>query len=317
MSLSAQGVVVFSGSCLSLPLIVSLQQAGRLAGVVYTISSQPQQQMDSQQLLANLQQLGVPALQYNPTNQDHLLAELDRWRAEIGVVFSFGHLLPASLIDFFGGLLMNLHASELPDFRGSMPVYWQMRAGYERIVLTLHQVAEAADSGAIGLQHFIDLHPFDTFQSAHIRLMNQAPALVAEALALLQQGNLQWQPQRELADTDSQAPAVKPEDLQLHWDRYSDRQVVAMARAGNPNFGVNISTFIGPLQLMQASVSTQPCYGARPGTVLMIDKFRGWVIATRDGSVSLDVVIHQSGYFSGYQFAIANGFEAGMVLNSM
>ena len=318
-------VVVFSSSCMSLPLIVSLQQAGQLAGVVFAISDHPQRQMDSQQLAAHLQQLDVPRVQYNPQQPDSVIAALDHWLAgqgsgitlRAGVIFSFGPLLPAVIIDFFAGLLVNLHASDLPNYRGSMPVYWQLRHGASEIPLTLHQVEASADTGAIGLQTRVTLHPFDTFQTANVRLMNAAPALLAEALSLMQQGTLKWQPQREKNAADFYACDVTAAHLQADLQTLSARQLVSAARAGNPNYGVSFNSQWGPLQLMQASLSSQPAYGVRPGTVLMVDKFRGWIVATRDGSVALDVVIHQSGYFSGYQFAVANAIEAGTVLNSM
>ncbi|WP_028292973.1 methionyl-tRNA formyltransferase [Oceanobacter kriegii] len=306
-------VVVFSSSCISLPLIERLAQRGQLAAVVIYFSDQPQQRQDARQLAATLQPHGITLLEYPSAEPASLLKQLDQWRANIGLSFAFGKIFPPPLIDYFQGKLMNLHASDLPNYRGPMPIYWQIRHGLDELPLTLHQVSADIDAGDIGLQTRLALHPFDTTQSATFKLMHSAADLFEQALGQLQQGSLEWQPQRPWSDADYKASALQPKDLQLN-RTHSAQEIVRACRAGNPAQGFEVHTPLGAFHLMQATVQPQPTFGAAAGTVVMIDKQQGWLVATREGCVSFDVVVTSGGYFSGYQFALLNGFEAGMCL---
>lgn len=309
-------VVVFSSSCIGLPVIERLAQNGWLAAVVIALSDNPQKRQDAQQLAATLQPHGVALLEYPKDEPASLLKPLDQWQANIGLSFAFGEIFPAALIDYFQGRLINLHASDLPDYRGAMPIYWQIRQGADELPLTLHQVSARVDAGDIGLQTRIPLHPFDTTQSATQKMMQAAPNLVEQALTQLQLGTLNWQPQRSKRESDRHAPAPGPQDLQLNWNSHSAEDIAQACRAGNPALGFEVKTQFGSFHLMQASVQQQPNYGVPAGTVLMIDKQQGWVLATRQGSVSFDVVLNQNGYFSGYQFALLNQIEAGMCMSA-
>jgi methionyl-tRNA formyltransferase len=313
--MSQPRIAVFASSCMSLALIDSLRQSGALAGVVVSFGETPQRQEDTRQLLANLQQMALPSVQYQPQAVDELLQTLDRWQASWGVVFTFPKLLPEAVIGYFNQQIFNIHASDLPNYRGSMPVYWQLRHNLDEIQLSLHQLEATIDSGAIGHQLAIPVHPFDNFQTLNFKVMQQAPLLVQEVLALHQRGELEWHSQRSLRTSDFYAREVNQQDALLNWAEHSAKEFVGAARAGNPHHGgVMITSYCGQFQVMQISAVDTACYGTKPGTVLMVDKFKGWIVSTREGSVSLDVIVSQDGYFSGYQFAVRQAIEAGTVL---
>lgn len=309
-------IVVFASSCMSIPLIMQLAQSNTLSGVIVGVGETPQKQMDTQQLLATLQASQIPLIQYQQYNVEETLVQLDKWQASLGVIFTFPFILPSNVIQYFStGNLWNIHASDLPNYRGPMPVYWQLRHNAARLPLTLHQVSKQADEGEVGLQTSIDIHPFDNFQTLNIKVMQHVPQWIDEALQKHQSEGLQWRPQRDLNDKDVYAREVTPEDATLSWHLHDAYDFVGAARAGNPHHGgVTIQAKQGAFQAMQISLSHQPTYGAKPGTVLMLDKFKGLIVATKKGAVSLDVIVSQSGYFSGYQFAVRHGFEAGVQL---
>ncbi len=308
-------IVVFTSSCMSLPLINYLLQRGLLAGVIISVSNDPQRNSDTQQLIANLQQMTVPLIQYQVDSLDDLQKQINQWEANWGVVFTFPEILPKPLIDFFKGDLFNIHASDLPNYRGSMPVYWQLRHNLDEIKLTLHRIEAKVDTGAIGHQTTIYIHPFDNFQTLNFKVMEQAPQLINEFLDLEQKGELQWKEQRDLQEKDFYAKDVNPTDLNMSWNINSALEFVGAARAGNPHHGgVVVNSQFGQFQVMQISKVQQPCFGVKAGTVLMVDKYKGLIVATKEGAISLDVVVSQQGYFSGYQFAIRFGIEAGCLL---
>lgn len=52
---------------------------------------------------------------------------------------------------------VNIHSSLLPKYQGMMPVYWQMRDGYEEIGITIHKMIEKLDSGDILMQRKVSI----------------------------------------------------------------------------------------------------------------------------------------------------------------
>ena len=56
-------------------------------------------------------------------------------------------------------------ASDLPKYRGAMPLYWQIRNREEQGCLSMIKVEEGFDSGDILLQQSLPLHPLDTLNS--------------------------------------------------------------------------------------------------------------------------------------------------------
>ncbi|XP_037082157.1 methionyl-tRNA formyltransferase, mitochondrial-like, partial [Pollicipes pollicipes] len=66
-------------------------------------------------------QNGLPVLDWPP--------QLAAGRFDLGVVASFGHLLPRRLIDLFPAGVINVHASLLPRWRGAAPVVHALLAG--------------------------------------------------------------------------------------------------------------------------------------------------------------------------------------------
>lgn len=305
-------VVVFTTSCVSIPVIELLASQNRLAGVVTLL----QQELGEHRLAGDLQQLRPQLVQANipqvDLNDTRLLAQFDYWQASAGLVFGFSHKIEAQVCDYFEGDIFNLHASDLPVYRGSNPIYWQLRDNLTRTQLTLHRLTQQMDSGEIGLQSPLVIHPFDNHQSFSLRVMQAAPQLVADFIAGYEAGAIEWRAQQGEV---SLAPRVNADNAQLSWSEHTVADFIGAARAGNPHHGgVAVHVNGGTFNVMQISASSQPSFGCVPGTVLAVDKGKGLIVAAKDGAVSLDVIVAQSGYYSGYQFAVFYQLDAGMIL---
>jgi len=44
---------------------------------------------------------------------------------------------------------INVHSGRLPRYRGMMPTFWQMRSGEPNVTVTVHEMAEKLDAGAV------------------------------------------------------------------------------------------------------------------------------------------------------------------------
>ncbi|MBD1581575.1 methionyl-tRNA formyltransferase [Pseudoalteromonas sp. S16_S37] len=309
-----QRFALFTGSCQSLPIVQYLLQTNKLACVVL-IEAEPNP--DLAQLQYWLQQNRIQTLQFSKSNDNELLAGLDKLGANRGLIYMFRHKIKATLIQYFSGYLINIHPSPLPDYRGPFPLYWQLRNAEETTHITLHQVSEDIDSGdiAAGMGVDIAIHPFETMSSLQQKVAQTIPHVIERFCQADEQQKLKWQPQS--AVSEKLAPLLEHRQLIVNWRTQTAKQIMNMARAGNVDTGCAIFT-VGKdmFQLLQASNVDCPIAGLLPGTVVEIDRNRGLIIKSKDGAVRFDVVSTQQGLFDGYRFAVLFGLEAGMTLPS-
>lgn len=306
--------VVFSSNFSSLNLIEFLVQRADLVGVIIALSNEHQTRAESEHFASYLKQRGIPTecIEHSATSIESLL---DRWQANWGVVYNFSAKLPDRVIEYFGNeRLINIHASALPNFRGAAPIYWQIRQGADSIPVTLHKLTSEWDAGDIGARLDISLHPMDTHQRAAGKIAFSVVQLLKEFWLQYETSDFHWQPQN-MSYALSKAPRVQAADLLLPWHIHTSKEFVDATRAGNPHFGgIQVQTTRGICNILQCSVSVQPTYGVKAGGVVSCDKSGGLVVAVKDGAIVLDVIGTREGVFSGYQFAMVNGVQAGMPL---
>ncbi len=58
-------------------------------------------------------------------------------------------------------LVLNVHNGRLPAYRGMMPTFWALLDG-ERVVITVHEMAERLDAGAVVAEYDVPVAPGDT-----------------------------------------------------------------------------------------------------------------------------------------------------------
>ena len=69
--------------------------------------------------------------------------------ADISVVAAYGLILPKAVIEAFPKGCLNVHGSLLPRWRGAAPIQRAIEAGDDKTGITIMQVVEALDAGAM------------------------------------------------------------------------------------------------------------------------------------------------------------------------
>ncbi len=119
--------------------------------MIYLFSSKPQtvekffrdEQIEYQ--LVDKDKYGVFLQTYIPSTED------------LGIVYDFGKIIPEELLQNL--LLLNLHFSLLPKYRGSIPVEAAIKAGETVTGITIQKMANGIDVGDILLQETVEIHP--------------------------------------------------------------------------------------------------------------------------------------------------------------
>lgn len=303
-------VALFASSSIAIPIINKMLQEQLLAGVVIA----DRHDQDTRQLEVQLQQGNIPYTRYQTKNPKGTLEQIIRWEVNAGLIFTFSHKLPGIFLSAFSAGLFNLHASALPEYRGMMPLYWQIRNHEKQGTLSIIKVEQEIDSGDILLQQTFPCHPLDTLSSFAGTMASCSANFVIQFFTQLKKQELVALPQQ---GKPSNAPMPTQQDLMINWQTMTGKDIVALARAGNPIFNGAMllweNSFIG---LLQATVISTPNYGVAPGTVIHVGEPEGLIVATIDGALRLDILSITEGIFTGIAFADRFQLDAGIQFNT-
>ncbi|XP_050071048.1 methionyl-tRNA formyltransferase, mitochondrial [Anopheles maculipalpis] len=92
---------------------------------------------------------------------------------DLGVVVSFGHLIPETLINSFHRGMLNVHASLLPKLRGAAPIVHAIANGDQRTGVSIMRIKPLQfDVGEILLQSSVDIGRDTLMPQLHDQLAN-------------------------------------------------------------------------------------------------------------------------------------------------
>ena len=120
---------------------------------------------------------------------------------DIGVVASFGHLIPSKIISSFPRGVLNVHGSLLPRWRGAAPIAHAIANGDTRTGVSIMEIApKKFDIGAVLAQQSIQIEP-DEF---HCQLSHKMAQIGADLMIRVLRDLDKYDREKVLQD-DSQA----------------------------------------------------------------------------------------------------------------
>ncbi len=140
---------------------------------------------------------GIPVLQPVKIRTPESVARLLQYPADLFVVAAFGQILSSEILHMPSYGCINIHASLLPKYRGAAPIQQAILDGETQTGVTIMQMEEGLDTGAILTCAVVPILPGDTGDSLHDKLMEAGAKLVVETIPLLEQGSVTPRPQRE------------------------------------------------------------------------------------------------------------------------
>ncbi|HMA30634.1 MAG TPA: methionyl-tRNA formyltransferase [Casimicrobiaceae bacterium] len=155
--------------------------------------------------------------------------------AEIGVdvlvVAAYGLILPRAVLEWPASGCLNIHASLLPRWRGAAPIARAIEAGDTTTGITIMQMDEGLDTGAMIESRAIDTDPRETAGTLRDRLADLGASTIVDVLAALaRDGRLPSRPQPDAGVT--YAAKLGRGDSLVDWHASAvaiDRRIRAMA----------------------------------------------------------------------------------------
>jgi methionyl-tRNA formyltransferase len=201
---------------------------------------------------------------------------------DLMVVAAYGLILPRWVLEQPRHGCLNIHGSLLPRWRGAAPIQRAIEAGDAATGITIMQMDEGLDTGAMRLWEATPIGADDTSAMLHDRLAALGARLVVQALAQLQAGTLPLVPQPAAGAT--YAHKIDKAEAALDWAQPAavlERRI----RAFDPAPGCSAVVAGTPLKLWRARVQAGVA-GAWPGQRLEAGRDR-FVVACGDGALEL------------------------------
>jgi methionyl-tRNA formyltransferase len=146
--------------------------------------------------------------------------------ADLAVVAAYGLILPQSVLEAPAKGCVNVHASLLPRWRGAAPIQRAILAGDEVSGVTIMQMDEGLDTGAMLLKRELDIRGKNAGQ-----VTGELAKLGAEALLDWLRAPSAGEPQPSEGAT--YAPKVRKAEAKIDW-KLSAVDVEKQVRAFNP-----------------------------------------------------------------------------------
>lgn len=125
-----------------------------------------------------------------PADAQAAQLSLQHAQLDVLVVAAYGLILPAWVLQTPRHGCLNIHASLLPRWRGAAPIQRAIEAGDLQTGVTIMQMDEGLDTGAMLLIEPVDIAPHDNAASLHDKLAEQGARLIVQALRTLPTGVL-------------------------------------------------------------------------------------------------------------------------------
>jgi methionyl-tRNA formyltransferase len=214
--LSAARSLVLFGDTVGLPRLLKLLDPSLVRALVRA-EVRPEQEPDLARLAAEWEL----RLLVQPRRSDSAFPDFARAIRELApdliLVDSYSMLLPPEILRLppMGGV--NVHGALLPRHRGANPIQWAILNDERRAGVTIHQMTEEIDAGAIIAQREVPIEFGDTWRDVYARISEATESLLAEELPLLLSGMASVTPQTPAeAHTNSRRTR---EDGRFEWSR--------------------------------------------------------------------------------------------------
>ena len=182
-------------------------------------------------------------------------------KADISVVAAYGLILPKEIIEAYPKGCLNVHGSLLPRWRGAAPMQRAIEAGDKKTGITIMQVVEALDAGAMYKKGEIAIDDDMTVGVLHDKMAELGAKLIIEVLADLD--NIKPEPQDESLVT--YAKKIDKEESKLDFTNQAD-VLERKIRAFNP-YPATYFEFGGErFKLLKCKVA-ENVWGLKPGEI--------------------------------------------------
>ncbi len=176
-------------------------------------------------------QAGIPVLQPESVRTAEFVEELKAYEPELFITCAYGKILPQEVLDIPSMGCINVHASLLPKYRGSAPLWHAVINGEKETGITTMMTDIGMDTGDILLSDKFEIEENMTMGEVHDALSILGSKTLKNTLQSLVDGSLKRVPQNN--DEASYSPPINRETGKIDWSK-SSKEIHDLVRGTNP-----------------------------------------------------------------------------------
>ena len=222
----------------------------------------------------------IPVFQPENFRDDATVAQLADLKPDVVAVVAYGRILPQRVLDIVPQGFINIHASLLPQYRGSAPYQWAVLDGLKQTGVSAQFMVHAMDAGDVIGAKKTPIGENETAGELLDRLAVLGAQLLSETLTQFEKGECVATPQDESLVTH--APMLDKSMCPIDWSMTA-QQVHDRVRGLHP---WPVATMELKGQKFKVHATAVVDGKGEPGQILGLTK-TGLVIACGEGAVEI------------------------------
>ncbi len=226
------------------------------------------------------QEKNIPVFQPESFREEETVEQLRDLKPDVCAVVAYGRILPQKVLDIPTKGCINVHASILPQYRGSAPYQWAVLDGQKETGVSVQFMSRGVDEGDVIDVAKTPIGPEETAGELLDRLAVLGADILNKTLTSFEHGTVTRTPQDPAKATF--APMLDKSMCPIDWSKTAQQvhdQVrglhpwpVATAQIGGTKFKIHATAVVDG--------------SGAPGTILGLTK-QGLRIACGDGAIEI------------------------------
>ena len=225
----------------------------------------------------------IPVLQFERIRRPEGRQALEALQPDLFVTAAFGQILSQKVLDIPKLGTVNVHASLLPEYRGSAPINWCIVMGEKKAGVTTMMTDIGIDTGDMLLRDEVEIGENETAEELTERLAKLGAGTLIRTLKALEDGTLTRTPQDE--EQSSYQPMLTREMGEMDWSK-SAQQLHDLVRGLYPWPGAFTTMETGVLKVWVSRVADMNS-DAAPGTIVKANAKEGLFVACGQGVLQI------------------------------
>ncbi len=246
----------------------------------------------------------IPVFQPDNFREEETVEQLRQLQPDVCAVVAYGRILPQRVLDIPALGCVNIHASLLPQYRGSAPYQWAVLNGHKTTGVSAQHMALKMDAGDVIDAIETPIGENETAGELLDRLAVLGGELLSHTLRRFEQGRPEGTPQDEEKVTF--APMLDKSMCPIDWNKTA-RQVHDHVRGLNP-WPTATAVIGGTAFKIHSTVIVEG--KGQPGEILGLTK-TGLQVACGQGAVEIRTLQAEGGkrmaapdYFRGHPLEV-------------
>lgn len=226
-------------------------------------------------------ELGLEVVTPDSVKSDEFSEVVKEINPDFIVVVAFGQIIDKRLIDFMKGKILNIHASILPELRGSAPINWAIVNGLKKTGVSIMSIDVGLDTGDVLDIEETEILESDNAETLYERLSEMGSSLIVKTINDFEN---KYENRVKQGDNFSYAPMIKKEMGKLNFNDTS-RNIFNKIR-GFYNWPSTFCEYLGEnIKIHRAEISKENP-NEIVGTIFKVSDDAIFV-KTLDGSIKL------------------------------